>query len=150
MSGSVEEAEEQLVLFFCCSHVSDFTASHKPADFQARSKRTSPDALACWARVLAIAVREFPDAAGVPSGVEGAEQQLALLAVVGIQDPLRADVPAAISQCERAGITVRMLTGEALSRGFCLMHLAHGMIRCGHDWGRIGLVVALHGLTMHV
>ena len=65
------------------------------------------------ARVLAIAVREFPEAASVPSSVEETEQQLTLLAVVGIQDPLRADVPAAISQCERAGITVRMLTGEA-------------------------------------
>ena len=142
--GSVEEAGQQLVLFRR-SHVSDFTASHKPAELQASSKRTSPDALSCWARVLAIAVREFPDAASVPSGVEGAEQQLTLLAVVGIQDPLRTDVPAAISQCERAGITVRMLTGEAWVEGFSNMRVAHGMIRCGMTgvgmalvWPRMG------------
>ena len=39
------------------------------------------------------------------------ERDLTLIAVVGIQDPLRPQVPASIAQCHRAGITVRMLTG---------------------------------------
>ena len=40
------------------------------------------------------------------------EKDLTLIAVVGIMDPLRPQVPASIQQCRRAGITVRMLTGQ--------------------------------------
>ena len=36
------------------------------------------------------------------------------LAVVGIEDPLRPEVPAAILQCQASGITVKMLTGALL------------------------------------
>ena len=39
------------------------------------------------------------------------EQDLTLLAVVGITDPLRPEAVTAVQQCNRAGITVRMLTG---------------------------------------
>ena len=56
------------------------------------------------------------------------EKDLTLIALVGIQDPLRPQVPASIAQCHRAGITVRMLTGEsplALLRS-CLM--------CSYPW----------------
>ena len=42
------------------------------------------------------------------------EKDLTLIALVGIQDPLRPQVPASIAQCQRAGITVRMLTGMNL------------------------------------
>ncbi len=42
---------------------------------------------------------------------ESLEQGLTLVAVVGLEDPLRVEVKHAIAQCQRAGITVRMLTG---------------------------------------
>jgi Ca2+-transporting ATPase len=35
-----------------------------------------------------------------------------LIALVGIQDPVRVEVPPAISRCKDAGITVRMVTGD--------------------------------------
>lgn len=35
-------------------------------------------------------------------------------AVVGIQDPLRPGVPKAVADCQRAGVTVRMVTGDNL------------------------------------
>ncbi|CAI2351891.1 unnamed protein product [Caenorhabditis sp. 36 PRJEB53466] len=34
------------------------------------------------------------------------------IAICGIQDPVRQEVPAAISKCKKAGITVRMVTGD--------------------------------------
>ncbi|CAI5448891.1 unnamed protein product [Caenorhabditis angaria] len=34
------------------------------------------------------------------------------IAICGIQDPVRPEVPAAISKCKKAGITVRMVTGD--------------------------------------
>ncbi|KAF6779809.1 hypothetical protein AHF37_01947 [Paragonimus kellicotti] len=37
---------------------------------------------------------------------------LTCLAIVGIEDPVRPEVPASIRQCQRAGITVRMVTGD--------------------------------------
>ncbi len=40
------------------------------------------------------------------------EKDLTLVALVGIEDPLRAEVPDAIADCKRAGIVVRMVTGD--------------------------------------
>ena len=40
------------------------------------------------------------------------------LALVGIEDPLRPEVPAAIRQCQASGITVKMLTGGWVARAW--------------------------------
>ncbi|XP_045126514.1 plasma membrane calcium-transporting ATPase 4-like [Portunus trituberculatus] len=37
---------------------------------------------------------------------------LTLIAVVGVEDPVRPEVPKAIELCQRAGVTVRMVTGD--------------------------------------
>ncbi len=73
-------------------------------------------------RTLAIAYRDifvpFQSSAegqqwgGEEYAAQKVEKDLTLIALVGIQDPLRPQVPASIAQCHRAGITVRMLTGE--------------------------------------
>lgn len=42
------------------------------------------------------------------------ESDLTLIAVLALKDPLREEVPDAIAQCQRAGITVRMLTGQLI------------------------------------
>ncbi|KAM9005814.1 plasma membrane calcium-transporting ATPase 4 isoform X1 [Sarcophilus harrisii] len=41
--------------------------------------------------------------------------QLTCIAVVGIEDPVRPEVPEAIHKCKRAGITVRMVTGDNIN-----------------------------------
>ncbi|KAK9845411.1 hypothetical protein WJX81_005835 [Elliptochloris bilobata] len=72
-------------------------------------------------RMLALAYRDVPNAELPEEGpmcgaeevdVAGLEAGLVLVALVGIEDPLRREVPEAIRQCQRAGITVRMLTGD--------------------------------------
>jgi Ca2+ transporting ATPase len=40
---------------------------------------------------------------------------LTSICVVGIEDPVRPEVPEAIKQCQRAGITVRMVTGDNIN-----------------------------------
>ncbi|KAK4302859.1 hypothetical protein Pmani_025084 [Petrolisthes manimaculis] len=42
-------------------------------------------------------------------------KKLTLLCLVGIEDPVRPEVPEAIEQCQRAGITVRMVTGDNIN-----------------------------------
>lgn len=37
------------------------------------------------------------------------------VAICGIQDPVRPEVPAAIEKCRRAGIIVRMVTGDNIN-----------------------------------
>ena len=57
-------------------------------------------------RTLAIATRTMPDATGDPfAGLE-------LLGVVGMEDPVRAEVGAAVKRCQSAGIRVVMVTGD--------------------------------------
>ncbi|MDD5180632.1 MAG: cation-transporting P-type ATPase [Gallionellaceae bacterium] len=59
-------------------------------------------------RVLALAYRRIaPD-----SQREQWEQELTLCGLVGIEDPPRAEVPAAIARCRAAGIKVIMITGD--------------------------------------
>lgn len=47
-----------------------------------------------------------------PGVVESLEQDLILVSVVGLQDPLRPEAAAAIATCQNAGISVKMLTGD--------------------------------------
>ena len=39
-------------------------------------------------------------------------KELVLIAIVGIKDPLREGIREAVAQCQTAGVTVRMLTGD--------------------------------------
>ncbi|KAH9404998.1 hypothetical protein TYRP_000832, partial [Tyrophagus putrescentiae] len=43
---------------------------------------------------------------------EESYSDLTCLAVIGIEDPIRKDVPEAIVRCQRAGISIRMVTGD--------------------------------------
>ncbi|KAF1323097.1 Calcium-translocating p-type atpase, pmca-type, partial [Globisporangium splendens] len=43
------------------------------------------------------------------------ETDLTSIAIVGIEDPVRKEVPDAIKQCHRAGIVVRMVTGDNIT-----------------------------------
>lgn len=42
------------------------------------------------------------------------KKEYVLMALVGIQDPLRKEVPGAVATCHKAGIEVKMITGDAL------------------------------------
>ncbi len=65
-------------------------------------------------RVLAVARADFPAAAGDPLAGEALTEPppLELVGIVGLADPLRPDVPAAIAECRSAGIRVLMITGD--------------------------------------
>uniref|UniRef100_A0AC34R9N1 Cation-transporting P-type ATPase C-terminal domain-containing protein n=1 Tax=Panagrolaimus sp. JU765 TaxID=591449 RepID=A0AC34R9N1_9BILA len=55
------------------------------------------------------------------------------IAIVGIQDPVRPEVPAAIEKCQRAGITVRMVTGDNINTARSIA-TACGILKPGADF----------------
>lgn len=58
---------------------------------------------------------------------------LTCIAVVGIEDPVRNEVPAAIRKCQLAGITVRMVTGDNVNTARSIAAKC-GILRPGDDF----------------
>lgn len=81
------------------------------SDLKEKQKKFANDSL----RTLLIAFKEInpPKDGSIPSDEE-LESDLIVLGMVGIQDPLRPNIAAAVKTCQRAGVTVRMVTGDNL------------------------------------
>ena len=66
-------------------------------------------------RTICLAQKEVPASVLGPGGAapeKPFEEGLTLMGIVGIKDPVRPEVPAAVATCQDAGITVRMVTGD--------------------------------------
>ena len=74
----------------------------KLAEYQSRANRT-----------LAFAYKELEEKDDVFTDGRLNINDLIMLGVVGIEDPVRTDVPAAIEDCLNAGIQVKIVTGDA-------------------------------------
>ncbi|KAK5614156.1 Plasma membrane calcium-transporting ATPase 4 [Crenichthys baileyi] len=103
-----------------CSRILD--AQGQPRVFKAKDReemvRKVIEPMACdGLRTICVAYRDFPAEAGEPNwDIENdILNELTCIAVVGIEDPVRPEVPEAISKCQRAGITVRMVTGDNIN-----------------------------------
>ncbi|XP_038552208.1 plasma membrane calcium-transporting ATPase 2 isoform X4 [Micropterus salmoides] len=59
--------------------------------------------------------------------------ELTAICVVGIEDPVRPEVPDAIRKCQRAGITVRMVTGDNINTARAIA-IKCGIIHPGEDF----------------
>lgn len=82
-----------------CDLASDEARAVEEAAHEMASKGT---------RVLAVAEAEFElDPHQDPSDI-----RYRLVGLIGFEDPVRADVPAAIAEARRAGVTVSMITGD--------------------------------------
>lgn len=104
--------------------------------------RTSREALASGGlRVLAVATRQLPDT----WQTEEVERDLTFLGLIAMHDPPRAEVPAAIEACRRAGVRVVMVTGDDPLTGAEIAReigLTHGKPRAvtGDELERLSLV----------
>ncbi|PID90340.1 MAG: haloacid dehalogenase, partial [Bacteroidetes bacterium] len=65
-------------------------------------------------RTLALAAHTPSDGEAVFADQKVASDALTLLAIVAISDPVRPDVPAAIAECQSAGISVKIVTGDTV------------------------------------
>jgi magnesium-transporting ATPase (P-type) len=63
-------------------------------------------------RVLAVARRVLPAGSAVPAQRQDAEQDMCLTGMAAMLDPLRPQVPGAITRLHRAGIRVNVVTGD--------------------------------------
>ncbi|MBL3666203.1 cation-translocating P-type ATPase [Streptomyces sp. M2CJ-2] len=64
-------------------------------------------------RVMALGMEDFPaDGFRAPEDLKDLLDRIVLTALVGIVDPPRPEVRAAIAECREAGIRVRMITGD--------------------------------------
>uniref|UniRef100_A0A8C9TDM2 Calcium-transporting ATPase n=1 Tax=Scleropages formosus TaxID=113540 RepID=A0A8C9TDM2_SCLFO len=102
-----------------CSRILD--ASGQPRVFKPKDRdemvRKVIEPMACdGLRTICVAYRDFTGDTE-PSWDNENEilTDLTCIAVVGIEDPVRPEVPEAISKCQRAGITVRMVTGDNIN-----------------------------------
>ncbi|XP_031683177.1 plasma membrane calcium-transporting ATPase 2 isoform X1 [Oncorhynchus kisutch] len=85
-------------------------------------------------RTICVAYRDFP---GDPEPLWDNENdilnELTAVCVVGIEDPVRPEVPDAIIRCQRAGITVRMVTGDNINTARAIA-IKCGIIHPGEDF----------------
>ncbi|SPP89037.1 blast:Plasma membrane calcium-transporting ATPase 3 [Drosophila guanche] len=96
-------------------------------DMQERLIREVIEPMACdGLRTISVAYRDFVPGKAALNEVhidgepnwddeENIMSNLTCLCVVGIEDPVRPEVPDAIRKCQRAGITVRMVTGDNIN-----------------------------------
>jgi len=61
-------------------------------------------------RVIGVGKTELPAGAATPA--DHLELKFTFLGLIGLSDPLRTEVPAAIAECRNAGIRVIMVTGD--------------------------------------
>ncbi|XP_041111148.1 plasma membrane calcium-transporting ATPase 1-like isoform X2 [Polyodon spathula] len=78
-------------------------------------------------RTICLAYRDFPAGDSEPEWDNENDilTSLTCICVVGIEDPVRPEVPDAIRMCQRAGITVRMVTGDNINTARAIA------IKCG-------------------
>ncbi|MDR3687686.1 MAG: cation-transporting P-type ATPase, partial [Coriobacteriia bacterium] len=98
-------------------------------DLRARIHTSNAEFADAGFRTLAFATRELGEGgwggAGALAGADGAsaavspvldpalvERDLTYVGILGLVDPPRAEVPAALAECRRAGIRVAMITGD--------------------------------------
>ncbi|XP_051964545.1 plasma membrane calcium-transporting ATPase 3-like isoform X2 [Xyrauchen texanus] len=85
-------------------------------------------------RTICIAYRELP-ADPMPDWENETDivSNLICISVVGIEDPVRPEVPDAIKKCQQAGITVRMVTGDNINTARAIAAKC-GIIHPGDDF----------------
>lgn len=85
-------------------------------------------------RTISLAYRDFPgDAEPDWENEREILSQLTCIAVVGIEDPVRPEVPDAILKCQNAGIVVRMVTGDNVNTARSIA-LKCGILEAGSEF----------------
>ncbi|XP_041717853.2 plasma membrane calcium-transporting ATPase 1-like isoform X4 [Coregonus clupeaformis] len=103
------------------------TKVFRPRDREDMVKKVIEPMASEGLRTICLAYRDFPVSEGEPDWDQENDilTSLTCVCVVGIEDPVRPEVPDAIKKCQRAGITVRMVTGDNINTARAIA------IKCG-------------------
>ncbi|XP_025763037.1 plasma membrane calcium-transporting ATPase 2 isoform X2 [Oreochromis niloticus] len=120
-----------------CSHILNEVG--EPRVFRPRDKdemvKKVIEPMACdGLRTICVAYRDFSSNPEPNWDDENnILNDLTAICVVGIEDPVRPEVPDAIQKCQRAGITVRMVTGDNINTARAIA-IKCGIIHPGEDF----------------
>ncbi|KAM4893978.1 plasma membrane calcium-transporting ATPase 2 isoform 9-T9 [Sylvia borin] len=120
-----------------CSRI--LNAAGEPRVFRPRDRdemvKKVIEPMACdGLRTICVAFRDFPSSPEPDWDNENdILSDLTCICVVGIEDPVRPEVPEAIRKCQRAGITVRMVTGDNINTARAIA-IKCGIIHPGEDF----------------
>ncbi|KAM7063635.1 plasma membrane calcium-transporting ATPase 2 isoform 3-T6 [Molossus nigricans] len=126
----------EIVLKKCCKILS---GAGEPRVFRPRDRdemvKKVIEPMACdGLRTICVAYRDFPSSPEPDWDNENdILNDLICICVVGIEDPVRPEVPEAIRKCQRAGITVRMVTGDNINTARAIA-IKCGIIHPGEDF----------------
>uniref|UniRef100_H3DF63 Calcium-transporting ATPase n=1 Tax=Tetraodon nigroviridis TaxID=99883 RepID=H3DF63_TETNG len=127
----------EILLKKCCKilMVNGETRAFKPRDRDDLVKKVVEPMASEGLRTICLAYRDFPASEGEPNWDNEGHilTGLTCIAVVGIEDPVRPEVPEAIRKCQRAGITVRMVTGDNINTARAIATKC-GIIHPGDDF----------------
>jgi len=119
----------EILLAQCTEVICDPTKAASSTSMTADNRATLSNLITSYAerslRTIGLVYRDFdrwpPKHARRAEGdasealFEDVFKKMVLLAIVGIQDPLREGVKDAVETCQRAGVTVRMVTGDNIT-----------------------------------
>ncbi|KFP84864.1 Plasma membrane calcium-transporting ATPase 2, partial [Acanthisitta chloris] len=120
-----------------CSRI--LNAAGEPRIFRPRDRdemvKKVIEPMACdGLRTICVAFRDFASSPEPDWDNENdILSDLTCICVVGIEDPVRPEVPEAIRKCQRAGITVRMVTGDNINTARAIA-IKCGIIHPGEDF----------------
>ncbi|XP_069906112.1 plasma membrane calcium-transporting ATPase 2 isoform X7 [Oryctolagus cuniculus] len=126
----------EIVLKKCCRILN---GAGEPRVFRPRDRdemvKKVIEPMACdGLRTICVAYRDFPSSPEPDWDNENhILSELTCICVVGIEDPVRPEVPEAIRKCQRAGITVRMVTGDNINTARAIA-IKCGIIHPGEDF----------------
>ncbi|KAL7402355.1 hypothetical protein ABVT39_013774 [Epinephelus coioides] len=127
----------EILLRKCCKIlIADGQAKgFKPRDRDDLVKKVIEPMASEGLRTICLAYRDFPASDGEPDWEDEAHilTGLTCIGVVGIEDPVRPEVPDAIRKCQRAGITVRMVTGDNINTARAIASKC-GILQPGDDF----------------
>ncbi|XP_053170989.1 plasma membrane calcium-transporting ATPase 2 isoform X8 [Scomber japonicus] len=120
-----------------CSHVLNEVGEarvFRPRDKDEMVKKVIEPMACDGLRTICVGYRDFPS--NPEPNWEDENNiltDLTAICVVGIEDPVRPEVPDAIQKCQRAGITVRMVTGDNINTARAIA-IKCGIIHPGEDF----------------
>ncbi|AWP07893.1 putative plasma membrane calcium-transporting ATPase 1-like [Scophthalmus maximus] len=127
----------EILLRKCCriQIASGESKDLKPRDRDNLMKKVIEPMASEGLRTICLAYKDFPAADGEPDWDDEAQiiTGLTCIAIVGIEDPVRLEVPEAIRKCQRAGITVRMVTGDNINTARAIAAKC-GILQPGDDF----------------